>query len=251
MLRQATALALLVVRAGILAVLLSDSSTATLPLAGEKKSTPEPVTPPSFDAFYVTGTVNDTGEVTLRRMRRERVRRFGSAPRANSRFSVRAESSEGERLAQVGLRLRRMAYCSFGADPRLAIEAPPPSWDFWVVVPAATNARRVLILDGNREAARVEASSSPPQFLYLNSIAHQGQLELSWLIRDADDDDVWFDVYGDAIMDSFGAKGGWTIENFEKGIVELVASDGFWETRITRWVYRSPSGVVEVNPRDT
>ena len=106
-------------------------------------------------------------------------------------------------------------------------------------IAAPREAHRIVLLDGEHEIDRVEASASPPRFVRLHPAAgvyDLDHLELTWSITDDDGDDVRFDVYGLVMLAHTAARGKFVISSVHqhKGSFEAVASDGFWESRIVR-----------------
>ena len=96
-----------------------------------------------------------------------------------------------------------------------------------------------MLLDGEHEIDRVEASASPPRFVRLHPSAGTydlDQLELVWSIADDDGDEVMFEVDGLVTMSGGRGtpRGKHVVSSVyaPKGTFEAVASDGFWETRV-------------------
>lgn len=221
---RAFLLLLLVLACVVATGVLAQFAMVSRPRVGEKKTAPRPVTQPTnqVEAFRVSVWGNDLDHLEIRRLRRVRVPPIRDT--GSSRYSVVVQARDGRELSRAPVRGGlACAVLSYGA-----------------VVAAPSEARRVLLFDGEREVERIEASESPPEFALLEPAVgtHDlDHLELIWNITDPDGDVATLGTYG---LIGLGGRprpsGKYPIQAPDalKGTFEAVASDGFWETRILR-----------------
>ena len=187
-------------------------------------------------------------EPTIRSVRRVEVEpRERSSSQSDSRYRLALHDGEGRELQSVPVRL--WSVCLEPTDP---LDAGPTLYNFGAELLASPNSRRVVLMEGGRELDSVDASSTPPALvraLPRPGVYDRAALEIAWHVHDPDPGaTVRVDVLGGiGHAVGFAARGKRVRRYLQpKGAFEMVATDGFWTTRVTRTFAFLPGGRVRI-----
>ncbi len=197
--------------------------------------------PPSGKALWVPPPSPNAS-----RSRRDSESLAESLPAEDSRYRLALHDGEGRELQSVPVRL-----WSVCVEPN-PLDAGPTLYNFGAELLASPNSRRVVLMEGGRELDSVDASSTPPTLvraLPRPGVYDRAALEIAWHVHDPDPGaTVRVDVLGDighAVGFEARGKRVWRYLR-PKGTFEMVATDGFWTTRVTRTFAFLPGGRVRI-----